>query len=218
MPSTGPKGVEYCWPPSAYSIHQESSCYPSRRLQHCQGTFNKATIRLDIAYLPLTIPSTRNHPFHFYSAKTMLVIVGLFFTVPSIRNPFSHNAASTGQGSVGCCGHPLYIPSNRNHLCLLHEALSWARIMFGVNDAHLTNSSTRSNHHLLYAVFNRFMITLGVVGLLLTIPSTRNLFFPSMACSTGSAGGFSFPYHPLSLVLELETHLFSLSLAHGQKP
>ena len=117
---------------------------------------------------------------------------------------------------LGVAGFPLTIPSNRSHLCLLHEALSWERIMFGINDAHLTISSTRNN--LLYGVFKRVMITLGVVGLLQTIPSTRNLFFPSMACSTGSAGGFSFPYHPLSLVLELETHLFSLSLAHGQKP
>ena len=32
------------------------------------------------------------------------------------------------------------------------------------------------------------------------------------------AGSFSFPYHPLSLILELETHPSSLSLAHGQKP
>ena len=150
---------------------------------------------------------------------------------------------------LGVAGLPLTIPSNRNHLCLLHEALSWARIMFGVNDAHLTKSSTRNNHHLLYGVFNRAMITLGVVGLLLTIPSTRNLFFPSMVCSTGSgsywtlltsplifpsprnllllfhghfcflhpAGSFSFPYHPLLLVMELETHPSSLSLAHGQK-
>ena len=100
---------------------------------------------------------------------------------------------------LGVAGLPLTIPSNRNHLCLLHEALSWARIMFGVNDAHLTISSTRNNHHFLYGVFNRAMITLGVVGLLLTIQSTRNLFFPSMACSTGSGGRLSPPSQPSSL-------------------
>ena len=87
---------------------------------------------------------------------------------------------------LGVAGLPLTIPSNRNHLCLIHEALSWARIMFGVTDVHLTFSSTKIYHHLLNGVFNRAMITWGVVGLLLTIPSTRNLFFPSMACSTGS--------------------------------
>ena len=54
--------------------------------------------------------------------------------------------------------------------------------MFGVNEDHLTISSTRNNHHLLYGVFNRAMITLDVVGLLLAIPSTRNLFYPSMEC------------------------------------
>ena len=193
IPDTRPK----------YFIHQESSL-PAKCLQQDQKLLSIVALPLPIpstrnhlvilqgiiniarapfANLPLTIPSTRNHHFHVYSTKIMLVIAGLSFTVLSIRNCFSHNAASTGQGSVGCCRLPLYIPSNRNHLCLLHEALSWARIMFGVNDAHLTNSSTRSNHHLLYTAFNRFMITLGVVGLLLTIPSTRNLSFPSMACS-----------------------------------
>ena len=147
---------------------------------------------------------------------------------------------------LGVACLPLTIPSNRNHLCLLHEALSWARIMFGVTDVHLTFSSSRNYHHLLNVVFNRAIITWGVVGLLLTIQSNRNLFFTSMACSTGSgsywklltfppprnlilllhghisflhpAGSFSFPYHPLSPVLELETHPFCLSLAHGQKP
>ena len=72
----------------------------------CQGTFNKARVKLDIANLPMTIPSTRNHHFHVYSAKIMLVIAGLSFTVPSIRNWFSYGKASTGQGSVGCCRPP----------------------------------------------------------------------------------------------------------------
>ena len=52
-------------------------------------------------------------------------------------------------------GLPLTIPSNRNHLCLLHEALSWARIMFGVTDVHLTFSFTRNYHHLINGVLNR---------------------------------------------------------------
>ena len=33
---TGPQALEYCWPPYAYSLHQESSHSPSRRLQHGQ--------------------------------------------------------------------------------------------------------------------------------------------------------------------------------------
>ena len=32
------------------------------------------------------------------------------------------------------------------------------------------------------------------------------------------ASRFSLPYHPLSLVMELETHTSSLSLEHGHKP
>ena len=56
---------------------------------------------------------------------------------------------------LGVASLPLTIPSKRNHLCLLHEALSWARIMFGVNDVHLTFSSTKNYHHLLNGVWNR---------------------------------------------------------------
>ena len=118
--------------------------------------------------------------------------------------------------------------------------------MFGINDAHMTISSTRKKYGLFYCVLNRAIITLGVVGLLLTMSSTRNLLFPSMTCLTESgkywtlltfssprnlllllhgyffclhpAFRFSFPYHPLSLVLELETHPSSLLLVPGQKP
>ena len=71
-----------------------------------QGAFNRARIMLDIANLPLTISSTRNHHFHVYGAKIILVIAGLSFTVPYIRNYFSYSSAWTGQGSGGCCRPP----------------------------------------------------------------------------------------------------------------
>ena len=143
---------------------------------------------------------------------------------------------------LGVAGLPLTIPSNRNNFCLLHEALSWARIIFGITDALLNISSTRNYLYIFYGAFNMAMITLGVVGFSLTVSSSRNLFFPSMECLTGSgsywtmltslwllllhghfsflhpAGSSSFPNHPLSLILALETHPSSLSLEQGQKP
>ena len=79
-------------------------------------------------------------------------------------------------------GLPPTIPSNRNHLCLLHDAFGWARVMFGVTDALLNISFTSNYLRLLYGAFKRAMITIGVVGLPLTYPFTRNLLFSSMAC------------------------------------
>ena len=55
---------------------------------------------------------------------------------------------------------------------------------------HLKISSTRINHHLLYGVVNRAMIKYCVVGLLPTIPSTSNIFFSLMGCSTGSGSNW----------------------------
>ena len=84
---------EYFWLPSDYSFHQgpgiisfsfmasstlPGSCWvrlaflltvPSTSNQNfpLQGVFNRARIMLDIANLPLTIPSTRNHLFLVYT-------------------------------------------------------------------------------------------------------------------------------------------------------
>ena len=75
---------------------------------------------------------------------------------------------------MGVAGLPLTIPSNRNHLCVLHDALGWARVMFGVTDALLNISSTSNYLRLPYDAFKMAMITSGVVGL--------PLLLPSMAC------------------------------------
>ena len=83
--------------------------------------------------------------------------------------------------------------------------------MFGVTDVHLTFSSTRNYHHLLNVVFNRAMITLGVVGLLLTIPSTRNLLIPSMVCSTGSRSYWTLLTSPLTFPISQNSPLASPS-------
>ena len=116
--------------------------------------------------------------------------------------------------------------------------------MFGDNDAHLTISSTRNNHHLLYGVFNRTMITLFLASSwrfhppgIFSFPPWRvqlgqghigHCWLPSNFSISKeshlafawtlpfSPSSLSFPYHPLSLVLELETHPYFLSLA--QKP
>ena len=63
-----------------------------------------------------------------------------------------------------------------------------------------TIPSIRIHLFLLHNDFNRAIGLFGVAGLLLTAVS---LFLP---------------FHPLSLVLELETHLLSLSLELGQMP
>ena len=47
-----------CWPPSACSIHQESSLSPN-------GVLNRVRMMLGIADLPVAIQSTRNH--HFFT-------------------------------------------------------------------------------------------------------------------------------------------------------
>ena len=63
----GQNTVQYCWPPSAYSIDQESFHSPSWRL-------NMARILFCNAGLPWTIPSTSNH--HFFP-RTPLTGPGL---------------------------------------------------------------------------------------------------------------------------------------------
>ena len=122
---------------------------------------------------------------------------------------------------------------------LLHEALSWEKIMFGVTDANLNISFTRKKQgyaHLgccwpppddsihqesflsLHGVFNRVRVILKNTDFPLTFPSPRNLLLllHGHLYFLHPADSFSFPYHPLWLVLELVTHPNFLSLSHGQ--
>ena len=131
-------------------------------------------VLVGVAVLLLTIPSTRNHLYIVYGANVMLVISGLPLTTPSIRNCFSYSTASTRQVYIGWCWPPsdysiqqessLSPPWNLK-LGKDHVWCHWRPSVF---------SSNRNNQHFFNDVLNRPMITLGVVGLLLTIPSTRN--------------------------------------------
>ena len=142
-------------------------------------------VMLGVAVLLLTFLSTRNDisviaPISCWLLMASLLLLhtsGIVFPIAQLQQ---------ARFMSGVASLPLTNPSNRNHICLLHEILSWATTLFSITDVHRPFSSTGNNHHLLNGVFNRAMNTLGVVGLLLRIPSTRNLFFPSMVCSTRS--------------------------------
>ena len=123
----------------------------------------------------------------------------------SIRNCFSYSTTVTCQISVGCCSLPLTIPS---------LSPTWSLKL----EFHQELSPSPN------VVLNRAMIALGAVGLLLTIPSTRNysLFhLPGISSFFSIDTFFLHPgdrsIFPLSLVLKLETQPSPLSLAHGQK-
>ena len=77
---------------------------------------------LDIANIPLTIPSTRIYHFHVYCAIIILVIAGLSATIKSIWN----------------------------HLFLLQHVFTMAMVLLGVVVLLLTISSTRNHLFLVY--------------------------------------------------------------------
>ena len=66
----------------------------------------------------------------------------------------------------------------------------------------------------LHGVFNRVRVILYIADFPLT-PRNLLLLLHGHFSFLHPAGSFSFRYHPLLLVLELETHPSSLSLAHG---
>ena len=106
------------------------------------------------------------------------------------------------------------ILSTRKHLFLTCGAFNMCKIILGALGLHLTIPSTRNLFLPLHCMLKRVRMILGDAGFLLNFPSPRNhpLFFLHPAIS------FFLPYHPLSLVLELESHFLSLSLEFGQKP
>ena len=78
--------------------------------------------------------------------------------------------------------------------------------------------STRNLLFLLHDVFNRVRMILGNAGFLLRFPSPQEspLYFTWTLLFPPSSPFL--PYCLLSMVLELETNILSLSLALGQKP
>ena len=154
-----------------YFIHQESSL-PAKCLQQGQKLLN-------IAGLPLLIPSTRNH---------LILLHGVF---------------NMARILLGNYGPPLTILSTSNHNFLCHAPFNRASIMLDIASFTLTISSTRNHYFHVYGaiivlviaglsltiqsiwnhlfllqhVFTMAMVLLGVVVLLLTIPSTRNHLF-----------------------------------------
>ena len=129
---------------------------------HCQfhlflilGVFNRARIMFGISDLPLPIPSDRNYLFLVYGFKIMFNIAGLSLTNPFLRNYlfFPQNVFNKARVLLGVPGLP--IPSHRNYLCLLHDVLSWTRIILDVTDVLMTIPSTRNHLYLPYGAFNR---------------------------------------------------------------
>ena len=111
-----------------------------------------------------------------YGAKIILFIAGLPFNVPSIRNYlfFLQHILNRAMVLLDIADLLLAIPSNWNQPCPLHDAFNWSRLMFlslVPSDYFIRQESSLSPspHPVITA-----RITLGVVGLPLTIPSTRN--------------------------------------------
>ena len=108
----------------------------------------------------------------------MLVFGGLPLTVSSIKNHlfllqhvFNRAMVLLGVADL------LDIPSNRHHLCPLHDALNLAKDHIFVTGVLLTIPSTRNYLFLLLFILSTRPIPLGVASLPLTVPSTRNVFF-----------------------------------------
>ena len=98
-----------------------------------QGAMNRARILLGIAYLPPTIPSSRNNLFLVYSVKIILVIGGCppnipFIIIDLFLLPHIYNRAMI---LLGVADLPLTIPSTRNLLFLLHGVFNKVRMILG---------------------------------------------------------------------------------------
>ena len=121
---------------------------------------------LNISNLSLTIPTTRNHHFHVYVAIIILVSAGISFIIESICNHLFYGYVR------GCCPSSDYSIHQESSLSYLwrqyHVGYCWPPSYYSIHQETLL---------LQYMIT---MITLGVVGLLLTIPSTKNIFFHSM--------------------------------------
>ena len=110
--------------------------------------------------LPVTIPSTRNHLFILQvGIKIMLDIAGLPFNIPSIRNHFfPYSTSLTGPSSDYFIQQesslsPPWPPKRGKFHTLWH----WCPSDYSIHQ--------ELSLSLLYCVFNRAKITLGVVGL-----------------------------------------------------
>ena len=120
---------------------------------------------------------------------------------------------------VWCRWCPSAYPSTRNHLSLLYGTFNTATITLGVVGLPLTIPSTRNLFFLLHDILNRVRMIFGNVFLLKS-PSPRNhlLILYGHCNFLHPAGKFFLPYHSLSMVLNLETRIVSLSLELWQKP
>ena len=114
-----------------------------------------------------------------YGTKIILVKAVLSLTVSSIRNHIFNRALNQeGHGYVGCFWPPSYFSiqeaSSLSHprrvkLVNDHVWRHWYPSDYSINQE---KSLSPSSHPL-----NTARITLGVIGLPLNIPSTRNLYF-----------------------------------------
>ena len=85
----------------------------------------------------------------------------------------------------------LDIPSNRHHLCSLHDALTWPRIMFGVTGVLLTIPSSRHCRSLLLLILSTRPESHWVLLASLWLFHPPGIFsFSYMAYSTGSGWYF----------------------------
>ena len=156
--------------PPEYFIHQELFL-PAKCLQQGQKLLN-------IAGLPLPIPSTRNH---------LGLLQGIF---------------NMARILLGNAGPPLTIPSTLNHPFLLQGTINRASIMWYISNLSLMIPSTRNHHFQVYSA----NIMLVIAGLSFTVPSVMNRFSYSTANPCGPPSDFSIQQEsslspPLSLKL-----------------
>ena len=110
----------YCWPPSHYSIQQESSVSPQWRPKLSRDY-------VWCHWCPSDYPSTRNHLSLIYAAfntaTTTLGVVVLALTFPSTRNLFFllKDVLNRVRMILGNAGFLLNFFSPRNHLLILCE-------------------------------------------------------------------------------------------------